>query len=100
VHQLKYLADLLHERGVVGMRRGISGTALFGDLTRGPRVIGQATRAEMAQILDEIRSGEFAREWQRERADGGERLKRLLAASEGHPIEEARRLALGPSEGR
>src|SRR6185312_5803572 len=63
VHQLKYLADLLHERGVAGMRRGISGTALFGDLTRGRRVIGEASRAAMDQLIEQIRSGAFAREW-------------------------------------
>src|SRR6185503_7863319 len=48
VHQLKYLADLLHARGPAGFRSGISGTALYGDVTRGPRVIGASSRAEMA----------------------------------------------------
>jgi ketol-acid reductoisomerase len=95
VHQLKYLADLLHERGVAGMRRGISGTALFGDLTRGPRVIGEPARAEMERILDEIRSGAFAREWKREREAGAPRLRRLLEDASRRPIEEARRRALG-----
>src|SRR5881396_1051822 len=57
VHQLKYLADLLHERGPAGFRAGISGTALFGAMTRGPRVVGQASRDEMKAILEEIRSG-------------------------------------------
>src|SRR6185295_518685 len=59
VHQLKHLADLLHERGVQGLRRAISGTALFGDVTRGPRVIGEASRAAMREILGEIQSGAF-----------------------------------------
>ena len=94
VHQLVYLADLLHRRGVAGMRRGISGTALFGDLTRGPRVIGPAAREEMAKILDEIRSGAFAREWQSERAESAGRLRAMIEAEERHPIEEARRRAL------
>jgi len=98
VHQLKFLADLLHERGIAGMRRGISGTAQFGDLTRGPRVIGPAARAEMAHILDEIRSGEFAREWRSEVAAGAPRLREMLEISARHPIEGARRRALGASD--
>src|SRR5881409_124597 len=86
VHQLKYLADLLHERGVAGMRRGISGTALFGDLTRGPRVIGEASRAAMRRILEEIRSGDFAREWMKEVASGSGRLDALVEKAAGHPM--------------
>ena len=96
VHQLKYLADLLHERGVAGMRRGISGTALFGDLTRGPRVIGEPARAAMVALLDEIRSGAFAREWIEEFARGAPRLAAGLERAGSHPIERARAEALGP----
>ena len=99
VHQLKYLADLLHERGVAGMRTGISGTAQFGDLTRGPRVIGPATRAEMARILDEIRSGAFAREWGDEVQAGKPELSLRVEAARRHPIEAARLRALGASGG-
>jgi ketol-acid reductoisomerase len=99
VHQLKYLADLLHERGVTGLREGISGTALFGDLTRGPRVVGEAARAEMARMLEEIEDGRFAREWRAEAASGRQRLASLLAASARHPIERARERAVGPASG-
>jgi ketol-acid reductoisomerase len=99
VHQLRYLADLLHERGMSGLRRAISGTALFGDLTRGPRVIGEASRREMGAILDEIRSGAFAREWQDESAGGRRRLDALAGEASRHPIEEARRRALGAGLG-
>ena len=95
VNQLKYLADLMHEKGISGMRRGISGTACYGDVTRGPRVIGPGVRAEMARILAEVRSGEFAREWAAEAAAGAPRLRSLLEDSAGHPIEQARRNALG-----
>jgi ketol-acid reductoisomerase len=95
VHQLKYLADLLHERGIAGLRRGISGTALFGDLTRGPRVVGEASRAEMARVLEEIRSGVFAREWTAEFAAGRRRLDALAEQAAWHPIERARAIALG-----
>jgi ketol-acid reductoisomerase len=95
VHQLKFLADLLHERGVAGMREGISGTAQYGDLTRGQRVIGPEARAAMAAILDEIRTGAFAREWRGEVAGGRRRLEAGLARAAGHPIEAARARALG-----
>ena len=97
VHQLAFLAELLHGRGVAGMRAGISGTALYGDLTRGPRVVGAATRAELAAMLAEIRSGAFAREWRAEVAAGSPRLEALRAAAAAHPIEAARRRALGPA---
>ena len=95
VHQLRYLAELLNERGVAGLRRSISGTALYGDLTRGRRVIGEPSRAAMRALLEEIRSGAFAREWAAEAAAGGPRLAGEVARAAAHPIEEARRRALG-----
>jgi len=95
VHQLKYLADLLHQRGVAGMREGISGTARYGDLTRGPRVVGAASRAAMREALEQIRDGAFAREWAAEARGGLERLEALVAAAAAHPVEAARRAALG-----
>jgi ketol-acid reductoisomerase len=102
VHQLRYLSELLHARGVAGLRRGISGTALYGDLTRGPRVINESSRAAMRALLEEIRSGAFAREWLAEVAAGRPVLTRLLAAADADPIEEGRRRALrggGPEPG-
>jgi ketol-acid reductoisomerase len=95
VHQLKYLADLLHQRGVAGLREGISGTALYGDLTRGSRVIGEASRAAMAEALAEIRSGAFARQWMAEAAAGRPWLTPEQRRAAAHPMEAARRSALG-----
>jgi ketol-acid reductoisomerase len=95
VHQLRYLAESLHERGVSGSREGISGTALYGDLTRGPRVIGEATRAAMRTLLGEIRSGAFAAEWKAEDAAGRPRMAAALARARAHAVETARRKALG-----
>jgi ketol-acid reductoisomerase len=63
LHELKIIVDLLHARGIAGMRDSISSTAEFGDLTRGPRVIDANVRATMRTILSEIRSGQFAREF-------------------------------------
>jgi ketol-acid reductoisomerase len=99
VHQLKYLADLLHARGVAGLRQGISGTALYGDLTRGPRVVNESSRAALKAMLREIRSGEFAREWLAEVAAGRPRLKELLTEADQDPIEAGRRRALPGSAG-
>ena len=99
VHQLKYLSDLLHERGVAGLRRGISGTALYGDLTRGPRVVGEPARAAMAALLEEIRTGAFAREWAAEFERGRPRLTAAVARAAEHPIEQARARALGAGPG-
>ena len=63
LHELKLIVDLMYEGGIAGMRYSISDTAEYGDYTRGPRVITDATKAEMKKILGEIQSGEFAREW-------------------------------------
>ena len=98
VHQLYYLAQLLHDRGVAGLRSAISGTALFGDLTRGPRVIGGPSRAEMERVLQEIRSGEFARQWMAEVAAGRPTLQAGVLRGAEHPIERARRAAVAPAE--
>ena len=63
LHELKLIVDLIYEGGLEYMRYSVSDTAEYGDLTRGPRVITQETRAEMKKMLEEIQNGEFAREW-------------------------------------
>jgi ketol-acid reductoisomerase len=63
LHELKLIVDLMYEGGIAGMRYSISDTAEYGDLTRGPRIITDETRAEMRRILKEIQSGQFAKEW-------------------------------------
>ncbi|HEX2564390.1 MAG TPA: ketol-acid reductoisomerase, partial [Acidimicrobiales bacterium] len=60
LHELKLIVDLMYEQGIAGMRYSISDTAEYGDLTRGPRVINEAVKAEMKAILDEIQTGKFA----------------------------------------
>jgi ketol-acid reductoisomerase len=77
VHELKQVVDLLYERGLAGMRDAISNTAEYGDLTRGPRVIGPAVREEMRRILAEIRDGRFATEWINECRAGKTRFQQL-----------------------
>ncbi|HEX3540572.1 MAG TPA: ketol-acid reductoisomerase, partial [Acidimicrobiales bacterium] len=63
LHEVKLIVDLMYENGIAGMRFSISDTAEYGDLTRGPRVINDAVKAEMKQILTEIQDGTFANEW-------------------------------------
>ncbi len=93
LHELKLIVDLMYEKGIAGMRYSISNTAEYGDLTRGKRVISQATRDAMKQILSEIQSGDFAREWIAENRAGQENFQRLREAGTNHRIEvEGRRL--------
>jgi len=87
LHELKLIADLMYEKGIQGMRYSISNTAEYGDMTRGKRVIGEESRAAMKQILAEIQSGEFAREWIAENRAGGENLSRMRDEGKSHPVE-------------
>src|SRR5258705_11585032 len=77
LHELKLIADLMYEKGISGMRYSISNTAEYGDMTRGKRVVTEESRAAMRKILEEIQSGEFAREWIAENHAGGENLARM-----------------------
>ncbi|MBF0538254.1 MAG: ketol-acid reductoisomerase [Nitrospirae bacterium] len=63
LHEVKLITDLIYEGGISNMRYSISNTAQYGDLTRGPRIINNKTKEEMKTILDEIQSGQFAKEW-------------------------------------
>ena len=88
LHELKLIVDLMYEKGIQGMRYSISNTAEYGDLTRGPRVIGDESRAAMKKILGEIQSGEFAREWIAENRAGQENFKRMREEESHHQVEE------------
>ncbi len=87
LHELKLIVDLMYEKGLAGMRYSISNTAEFGDYSRGSRVINQAVRMEMKQILGEIQSGEFAREWIAENRAGQENFLRMRAEQADTQIE-------------
>ncbi len=87
LHELKLIVDLMYEKGIAGMRYSVSNTAEYGDLTRGKRVIGEETRRAMRQILGEIQSGEFAREWIAENRAGQENFKRMREEQKGHQVE-------------
>jgi ketol-acid reductoisomerase len=87
LHELKLIADLMYEKGIQGMRYSISNTAEYGDMTRGKRVIGPESRAAMKEILDEIQSGEFAREWIAENRAGGEHFDQMRGEAADHEVE-------------
>jgi ketol-acid reductoisomerase len=87
LHELKLIVDLMYEKGITGMRHSISNTAEYGDLTRGKRVISEPTRRAMRQILDQIQSGEFAREWIAENEAGQENFQRMREEGKHHQIE-------------
>jgi len=87
LHELKLIVDLMHEKGLAGMRYSISNTAEYGDYTRGRRVITDETRANMKKILQEIQSGDFAREWIAENRAGQENFKRMREEQAGHQVE-------------
>jgi ketol-acid reductoisomerase len=91
LHELKLIVDLMHEKGLAGMRFSISNTAEYGDYTRGKRVVTEETRANMRKILSDIRSGEFAREWIAETRAGQENFKRMRAEQASTQIEEVGR---------
>jgi ketol-acid reductoisomerase len=88
LHEVKLIVDLIYEGGIANMRSSISDTAEYGDLTVGTRVITEETREEMRQILGEIQSGEFAREWILENQAGRPVYNALKRMGEEHMIEE------------
>ena len=87
LHELKLIADLMYEKGLAGMRYSISNTAEYGDYTRGKRVITDETRKAMRQILTEIQSGDFAREWIAENRAGQENFLRMRAEQADTQVE-------------
>jgi ketol-acid reductoisomerase len=88
LHELKLIADLMYEKGIQGMRYSISNTAEYGDMTRGKRVIGEPSRAAMKEILGEIQSGEFAREFIGENEAGNPNFDRMRQEGADHEIEK------------
>src|ERR1700720_2366482 len=88
LHELKFIVDLIHEAGISGMRKLISDTAKWGELTVGPKIIDASVRKRMKSVLQKIRSGQFAREFIREMKPPRTRYAQLLRDAEKHPIEK------------
>lgn len=87
LHEMKLIVDLMYEKGITGMRAAISDTAKWGDVNIGRRIITPATKEEMKKVLDEIQSGQFAREWMAENANGRHNFDSKLEADKNHQIE-------------
>ncbi|AHF03225.1 ketol-acid reductoisomerase [Marichromatium purpuratum 984] len=88
LHEVKLIVDLIYEGGIANMRYSISNTAEYGDLTRGPRVVNAESKAEMKRVLEEIQSGQFAKEFILENQAGASSLKALRRIGAEHQIEE------------
>ncbi len=88
LHELKLIVDLLYEGGYARMHEFISDTAMWGDLISGPRIIDAGTKARMKDVLGDIQSGKFAREWIAESAAGKPKFNELLKKDLAHPIED------------
>jgi ketol-acid reductoisomerase len=91
LHELKMIVDMIYEGGLGWMRYSVSDTAEYGDYSRGPRVVGEASRAEMEKVLEEVRSGAFAREWVAEDDAGRPNFNRMRAEGRDHQIEQVGR---------
>jgi ketol-acid reductoisomerase len=88
LHELKLIVDLMYQGGIADMRYSISNTAEYGDVTRGPRIVNENTKAEMKKILTEIQSGQFAKEFLDEMHSGAKNLEALRKKGREHQIEE------------
>ncbi len=88
IHEVKLIVDLIYEDGIANMRYSVSNTAEYGDFTRGPRVIDEGTRQRMKQILSEIQSGAFAKEFILENRAGGVSFNAMRRRAAEHPMEE------------
>ena len=88
LHEVKLIVDLIYEGGIANMRYSVSNTAEYGDLTRGPRVIDPSVKERMKEILDDIQSGRFTREWMLECGSGQPSFKALRRRGAEHSVEE------------
>jgi ketol-acid reductoisomerase len=88
MHELKLIVDLFYQGGLSYMRYSVSNTAEYGDYTRGPRIVTDETKQEMKRILEEIRSGQFARDWILENKAGAPSFKATRRRERQHPVEQ------------
>src|SRR3546814_875795 len=88
VHEVKLIVDLIYEGGLANMRYSVSNTAEYGDYTRGPRIVTEQTKAAMKEILAEIQSGKFSREWMLENQVGQTSFKTTRRLQAAHQLEQ------------
>ena len=87
LHELKLIVDLIYEGGLTWMRHSISNTAEYGDLTRGPRIVDEGVKERMKELLAEVQSGKFAREWVLENQANQPTLQALRRQERTHQVE-------------
>ncbi len=87
LHELKLITDLIYAGGLQGMRKRVSDTAEYGDVTRGPRIVNNRTKKEMKKILKEIQKGKFAKEFLADYKNNKKNFTKLRRADDRHPIE-------------
>jgi ketol-acid reductoisomerase len=87
-HELKLIVDLIYKQGLLGMRKAISNTAEYGDLTVGPKLIDEKVKNKMKKALKRIQSGAFAREWIKENKEGCTNFNALREKDRNHQIEK------------
>ena len=88
IHEVKLIVDLIYEGGIADMRYSVSNTAEYGDLTSGPRVIDAGVKERMKEVLADIQSGRFARDFIEENRSGGISFRALRRRAAEHPVEE------------
>ena len=88
LHEVKLIVDLMYEGGIANMRYSISNTAEYGDITTGPRIITDATKAEMRRVLADIQGGRFVKNFVLDNRAGQPELKAARKAAAAHPIEQ------------
>ena len=88
LHEVKLIVDLIYEGGIANMRYSVSNTAEYGDYRTGPRIITDATKAEMKRVLEDIQSGRFVRDWMLECKAGQPMFKATRRREAEHPVEQ------------
>jgi len=88
LHEVKLIVDLMYEGGIANMRYSISNTAEYGDITTGPRIITDETKAEMKRVLDDIQGGRFVKDFVLDNRAGQPELKAARKQAAAHPIEK------------
>jgi ketol-acid reductoisomerase len=88
LHEVKLIVDLMYEGGIANMRYSISNTAEYGDITTGPRIITDETKAEMKRVLADIQGGRFVKNFVLDNRAGQPELKAARKLAAAHPIEK------------
>ncbi len=88
LHEVKLIVDLMYEGGIANMRYSISNTAEYGDITTGPRIITDETKAEMKRVLADIQAGRFVKNFVLDNRAGQPELKAARKLAAAHPIEK------------